>query len=560
MNDDLQRAIALHQSGNIADAEHAYRSVLSQNPDEPDALALLGVINTAQKNFPEALLLMQQAIKLDPTAPLFHFYLANIFAEIGDDTPALAAYQKALELKPDFAEAQYRVGLIFETCHRYAEAIPHLKRATELAPAQVEAWLALSDVAQKNRDYTTACTAARQAVELQPTNVAAHIALGLAYDFLNNEDEAAICFQHATELKPDFIEAWDMLGMSFQNLNRLDEAEVIMHRTLSMAGGIVATEASRDVDEQAYIAQHWNLALLELLRGNYHFGWAHYRARFKDPHRPQRLPIPRTLWCGQPLSGKKILVVGDQGFGDVLMLCRFGALLKTQGAHVTLLVHPALVSLLQKSKLVDAVLCEAPQNSDAFNFQTSIFDLPYQFDTRLETIPAIIPYLPVPDADAATRLFNDSRPRIGVVWAGRHDHGNDRRRSIPLSTFAGLFTESHAHFFNLTRDITAEDFARLAQHKVTNLAPQLDDFLTTARFIAQMDLIITCDTAVAHLAGGMGKETWVLLPFAPEWRWLMKRQDSPWYPTARLFRQPQRADWGSVIHNVRQELSKRFPA
>jgi hypothetical protein len=298
------------------------------------------------------------------------------------------------------------------------------------------------------------------------------------------------------------------------------------------------------------------------LRGDFHHGFAHYRARFKKEGRAPRLPFPRPLWQGEDLRGKKILVVGEQGFGDVLMLCRFALLLKAKGARVVLLAHEALAELLNLAALADEILCEAPLEQGDFDYQTSLFDLPYRFGTNIGTIPHAS-YLPSPPADEATKLSDAGRPKIGVVWAGKHGYGDDRRRSLSLGMFADLFNETGAQFFNMTRKLESGDAEILEQHSVIDLSSKLGDFLATARFIAQLNLVVTCDTAVAHLAGGMGKKVWVLLPFAPDWRWLLAREDSPWYPSMRLFRQNKKADWAEVVARARKELAafvqKRIP-
>ena len=216
--------------------------------------------------------------------------------------------------------------------------------------------------------------------------------------------------------------------------------------------------------------------------------------------------------------------------------------------------HPALVPLLALGNVADEVRSDAPQ--EKFDFQASIFDLPYRFGTVVESIPANVPYLPLPDANEVTKIPDMGRLRVGVVWAGGKTHGTDRRRSVPLELFADLFRETGAQFFNLTRDLTPGDSEILARHSVIDLAPKLDDFLVTARFVNQLDLVIACDTAVAHLAGGMGKRVWMLLPFAPDWRWMTEREDSPWYPAMRLFRQRRKGDWDEVIARVRGELKR----
>jgi tetratricopeptide (TPR) repeat protein len=552
----LQQATTLHNQGRLDEAERLYLSVLKTDPGQADALALLGILQGARRAYSEAIWCLEHAIRIDPAAALFRFYLGNILNDMCDYQGAAAAFEEALARKPDFAEAHGGLAYALERLNRRPEAVTHLREAVRIKPDNGAAWVALSEAAFKESDYELAGAAAAEAVRLMPDDLAAHIAHGMALDFLNREEEAILSFKEAVRIKPDFVEAWDMLGAIYQGLCRLDEAETVMRKAIEVAGCAIADEIGREVAEEEYGVQHWNLGLLELLRGDYRKGFAHYRARFKKPGGLRRLPVPRAIWRSEDIRGKKILVVGEQGFGDVLMLCRYLPLLKAEGAHVVLLVHAALAPLLRKGNIADEILCEAPEAQGDFDFQTSLFDLPYRFGTVLETIPASVPYLPLPPADDATRLPDEGVPRIGVVWAGRQDHGNDRRRSLPLAVLADLFHESGFRFFNLTRDLKPGDAEILARPSVTDFAPRLGDFLATARFINQLDLVIACDTAVAHLAGGMGKKTWVLLPFVPDWRWLLAREDSPWYPSMRLFRQRQKADWAEVILRIREELKK----
>jgi Flp pilus assembly protein TadD/ADP-heptose:LPS heptosyltransferase len=450
-------------------------------------------------------------------------------------------------MQADFAEAHYKLALILEKQNKFSEAAQHVQQALQIMPDHGALWTKLSEIALKNADYELANNAAENAVRLMPDNLAAHTAHALALDGLDRQEEAVIALQNALRIKPDFVEAWSMLGSAYQQMGRLGDAESTFRKTIEVAGAVIPDESKREVAEEEYSVHHWNLAVLELLRGDFTKGFAHYRARFKKSGRAQRLPFPRPLWRGEDLRGKKILAVGEQGFGDVLMMCRYLPLLKAKGTHVVLLAHEALAPLLRLGNIADEIIYDAPSAQGNFDFQTSLFDLPYRFGTTLETIPADVAYLPCPSADEATKLADTGRPKIGIVWAGRQDFGNDRRRSIPLSAFAKLFDTTDSQFYNLTRELKPGDTEFMAQHSIIDLSSKLSDFLVTARLIAQLDLVITCDTAMAHLAGGMGKKTWVLLPFAPDWRWLTTREDSPWYPQMRLFRQRKTGDWHEVI-------------
>jgi ADP-heptose:LPS heptosyltransferase len=251
-----------------------------------------------------------------------------------------------------------------------------------------------------------------------------------------------------------------------------------------------------------------------------------------------------------------LLVCDEQGYGDTLMLARFLPLLKAQGTRVIFSVHKVLEPYLRGWAGADDVIIHNDPMPPCDYFCSS-FDLPHRLGITLENLPNQTPYLPLLPSDEATNLPRDGF-KIGVVWGGSPLHLADAKRSIPLPIFAELFTLPNAQFYSFNRDLKIGDAALLPHYPIEDLTPRLNNFATSSRLINQMDLIITCDTATAHLAGGMGKKVWLLLPFAPDWRWLTDRSDSPWYPTMRLFRQPKPTDWASVITEVKTAFFKKL--
>jgi len=553
----LAQATAQHNRGNLSEAERLYRLVLEKDSHQPDALALLGLVLAARKEYAEAVGLLHRAIMCDPQAPLFRLYLGNMQAEMGDREKAIAALQEALEIEPNFAEAHYSLALLWEKQDCLAQAVNHLQEASRLKPKEGAVWLKLGELSLKTKDFDIAENAARTAVRLLPDSFAARVAYALVLGGLYREEEEITVLREVLEMRPDFAEAWDMLGTACQNLGRLDEAEAAFHKAIACAGGEVLADPDK-ADESAYRPQHWDLALLELLRGDFKRGFAHYRARFKNPGRPGRPAFPQPVWSGQELAGKKILVVSEQGFGDIFMMCRFAPLLKAKGARVVFLAPAAAAPLIRMAGLADEVISETPSSQGDYDFQTSIFDLPLRFGTTVKTIPSGAPYLPSPWAEGERLPSETTKPKIGVVWRGNKEHGNDRARSLPLSVFAALFAETRAQFYNLTRELADGEEEILRAHNVIDLSQKLPDFLATAGIVAQLDLVITCDTAMAHLAGGMGKKVWTLLPFAPDWRWLLEREDSPWYPSMRLFRQKIKGDWPEAVARAQAALERDF--
>ncbi|MER2519339.1 MAG: tetratricopeptide repeat-containing glycosyltransferase family protein, partial [Bdellovibrionales bacterium] len=439
----------------------------------------------------------------------------------------------------------------------FDEALRHAHAAVACASEYGEGWRTLCNIAEQVGDYELARVAGEKCVRLMPSNHFAWFGYGVAMSRLHRFEEALEAYKRALALKPDRADIWDNLGQTYQSLNKLDEAEATFLKTVEVAGQIIPNEDSREVEEEEYGNRHWHLALIELLRGKYKSGFARYRARFQDVGGLRRVAYSRPLWKGEDLSGKTILISDEQGFGDTLMLYRYIPLLKKRGARIKLAVHPALAALFREGTEADEVLVHDVATGE-YDFHASVFDLPYRFGTTLDSVPSNIPYLPQLEPDDATRLPQKDQEqfRVGVVWGGSPLHKNDANRSIPLADFREIFAEGGARvsYYSFNRDMKAGDAELLPHLNITDLAPLLTDFAASARLIRQMALVVTCDTATAHLAGGLGKKVWTLLPFAPDWRWLSDRSDSVWYPTMRLFRQPRHRDWKTVIREVRYAL------
>jgi tetratricopeptide (TPR) repeat protein len=430
---------------------------------------------------------------------------------------------------------------------RFEEALVHARQAATEAPDDPGNWINLCNIAQKSDEYGEALHAADRIVALAPGDPLGYFGRGVALYYLDRHEDSIAACQEAVRIKPDYADAWTIIGQSCQSLKRPKDARQAYRRAIEANGQTIQGEDGREVAEDEYGNRHWDLALAELQDGDLLHGFARYRSRFKALSNLKRQKLPQPLWQGEDVRGKTILVMGEQGYGDTLMFCRYLPLLRTRGACVIFLPPPALVPLFGADQF------RSPR--DRLDLHASVFDLPHRFGTTLDTIPANVPYLPTPAPDARTRISGNGRIKVGLIWAGEPSHGNDKRRSIPLAQMTDLFAGTHAQIFSLTRDLRPGDTEMLAYYSIPNLAPLLDDFLSSARLIGQMDLVITCDTASAHLAGGMGKKVWILLPFNPDWRWLLGRDDSPWYPTARLFRQEAPGDWAGVIRRVQSALA-----
>ena len=585
---DLSIAVAVHQSGNMPEAERLYRAFLEFQPDNPDACALLGVVIGARGDFEQAIDLVDKAVALDPNAgilrfhqgtvlmaaekvseavvaftyavmlqpdtPHIHFNLANALRSSGDWVGAITHYREVLRLDSRFLDAYNNLALSLVHEKNYEEARRLALQSVALNPAYGNGWLTLCNVAEKLSDYDGAVAAGKRATDLMPDNHYAWFGYGLALNRVNRDEEAIAVYLRALELNPARVDIWDNLAQTYQALNRLEEAEATFRKAVDIAGQTIPDEEIREVEESEYGNRHWHLALIELLRGKYRQGFAHYRSRIHAIKELKRLIFPCPLWKGEDLKEKTLLVCDEQGYGDTLMLARFLPVLRTQGAKIVFSVHPVLVPFLRGWSGADSVIAHG-EKVPPCDYVCSSFDLPHRCGATLESLPNNVPYLPILPPDGETQLSTGGF-KVGVVWGGSPLHKGDSKRSIPLSIFADLFSVPNTKFYSFNRDLKPGDADRLPNEPIENLVPRLINFAAAARLIGQMDLIITCDTATAHLAGGLGKQVWVLLPFAPDWRWLTARADSPWYPTARLFRQPRAGDWQSLVAEVKGALGQ----
>jgi tetratricopeptide (TPR) repeat protein len=468
----------------------------------------------------------------------------------GHITEAETLYRTVLKEQPDRADASFNLGTILAQSGRMAEALQQFAAAAKAKPDFGEAWLSLSECARQQSDYDLHLSASQRATHYMPDNARAWFRHGLALSALQRLDEAVAAYQRALTLDPKSIAASANLSVTLKKIGKPDEAEKIIRATLESTG---QTRDITDDAEQHYGLLHWHLALLELARGDYREGFAHFRARFKGGTNWKRLESSKPLWRGEDLKSKTLLVTAEQGHGDVLMMARYLPLLKERGAMVVFQTHPGLVHLFSDWHGSDRVLSTNDSLDDqSFDYHVPVFDLPCRFGTELSSLPAA-PYIPAP---ATTKpLPHDGRKKIGIVWTGQAANPRDALRRLAATMFAEIFALPSFHFFNLTRERTEQDSALLAEHNVTDLSPTLQDFRVTAEVIGQLDLLITCDTAAAHLAGAMGKSAYVLIPFAPDWRWLYDREDSPWYSSLRLFRQTKPDQWDDVLQRVKSAIT-----
>ncbi len=501
-----------------------------------------------------------------------------------DHVAAAGVCDAILEREPRHFDALHLRGVVHLEQQRPEEALEFLRRAEKVRPDEPQLQFHIGNTLQALKLHDEAVVAFRRSLELCPGDVDTLNNLGNALSGGLRHIEAIACFRQALAMRPDSPPALYNLGRALLALDRLKEAAESFRAALAFVGPDV--EASRLIDlynslSEVLIQQRrydealavsrgvpdsiaaapaiqWNASLTLLLLGDYAAGWRKYECRFLVPeHDPPRegaaaLDLDRV-------AGQRVLVFPEQGRGDMIQFARYLPLLAARGAHVLVEMYADLRPLFETIDGVaqvvtpDAVLPEHDK-------LTPLLSLPLAFGTSVETIPAQVPYLRAPEARIAgwaAVLGPRARPRIGVAWWGSQ---HIARRSMGIAALAPVLRIPGLEFHALQKDILPSDQEWLAAHAlVTDHSAGLEDFADTAALIAQMDLVISIDTSVAHLAGALGKPVWIMLPFSPDWRWLRDRGDSPWYPTARLFRQTRRGDWDAVVRRVAEALSvERF--
>ena len=500
----LLAAVGDQRAGHPARAEATYRALLAEHPSEPTTLRLYGLLLLADGRAAEAAVTLGRAAASCPGHAATRLALARAHLQAGAPEAAREAAMAAVALVPALAEAHFLLGTALNALDRAGEAVPAL----------------------------------REAIARDPRHAAAHLNLGNACADLDRLDEAERFCRHAVALDPALAEAHASLGFALTSLGRLEEA-------------IAACEAAIALRPE-FAQAHWNRATACLLKGDFATGFQEYEWRKRhDGFRRHFLDLPGPVWRGEPLAGRAILVNAEQGLGDTIQLSRFLPLLAARGARVVLACDTRLIPLLRTMPGVAAAIPRGsePPPYDAWIDQMS---LPRLFGLTPTTIPGAAGYLSAdPARVAAWRAALPPGRKVGVVWAGNPAHSNDRRRSLPPEQLARLLA-APARFVSLQVGPRAAE-----RRTLVDLSPRLGDYAETAALVATLDLVVTVDTSVAHLAGALGVETWVMLPFAPDWRWILGRDDSPWYSSVRLFRQERPGAWGGVVTSVLDALRQR---
>jgi Flp pilus assembly protein TadD len=507
----LLGAIAYHsRQGDLA--VQFFRQVLRLQPNHVHALNNLGLILHAQGKLQEAETCCRQAIQIQPTFAEAFNNLGNILRSQRKHQEAAACLQQAVRLNPQYVDAHNNLGLVLTDLGRLSEAEAHCRQALQIMPTFAEAYNNLASVLKRRDRLEEAAGSYRQAIRLQPGMAVAYSNLGLTLHELGYFDEAAASCREAIRLQPN------------------------------------------------YAGAHNNLGISRLLQGDYLAGWPEHEWRLwcEGGLMPR---FPQPMWDGSRLDGRTILLHAEQGLGDTVQFIRYGAIAKQLGGRVLLACQRTLLALLRRYRFIDAIYTEGDA-VPAFDVYAPLLSLPYCLGQySVEQFPHDVPYL---DCDPQLldqwrrRLQSVTGFRIGIAWQGNPAHMNDHRRSLPVTHFVGLAQVPNVSLISLQKGPGREQLQQ-TPGLALDLGNELADLSDTAAVLSTLDLVICVDTAVAHLAGALGVPTCLAIPFIPDWRWQLQRDDSPWYPTMRLFRQRQHHDWNDVFVRLKQALVEREP-
>ncbi len=535
----------LQAQGKLDESMAHYRKALEIEPDHAAAHINLGNLLQARGKFDDAIAHYKKALPTDTgNAALYNNLGGAILGAHGDLNDAAAYFGHALALEPRYAEAYCNLGNVFNAQGRLDDAVICYQRALTLGPDRPDFHNELGNALRDQGKLAPARECCERALALNPDYPEAHYNLGNVFGDQGKLDDALACYERALALKPDYADAHTNLIITLRDQGRIGDALACCKRALAFHPDSADT--------------HFCDAYLRLLTGDFVAGWREYEWRWltKDVT-PHGLTLP--LWDGKDLRGRTILLHCEQGLGDNIQCVRFGRLVKEKGGTVLLSCPNSLARLFQGVAGIDGIFPDG-RHLPGYDVHAPLMSLPGLFQTVLDTIPADVPYLQSDPARVAVwrdRLASYRGFGVGIVWRSGPAHEGYRTRSMTASQFAEFLNIPGLAVVSLQKDATAGEIETLANiaGSFFDASPLLEDFSDTASAMANLDLVITVDTAACHLAGALAVPVWTLIPFAHDWRWLLQREDSPWYPTMRLFAQPKIGDWQSVLERVRDELA-----
>ncbi len=580
LNPAFAAATRLFQLGLLDEAEAGYRAILKEERGNADAWNMLGIVLQRQGKRQESIDALQAAMEISPRSPEILVNLGNVYKESGNPAIAVRNYRRALTLDPQHVMAHVNLANCLVDLDELDLAEEHARQALTAGGQALETLSALANVAEHRRNFDDALSILETAARLYPDNPDLLVHLGCTCMLAKRHEAAVSTLRRALELRPRFVEALNNLGQALFELGRLEEAEEVLLAALQMRPDMKEAYinlANVQIGQRRHAAAlasfgrvfeldpdnasaHFVCGMVHLVEGDFANGWREYGWRWQmEKYRQLVSSYSVPVWGGESLDGRTLFVHAEQGIGDTLQFARYLPLLGGHGGRIVFEVQAPLKRLMAGLDGAHIVMAQgepAPQ----MDVRVPLLSLPALMKTDLGSIPAHKPYLKIDAAPAAawrTRLDQlGSGLKVGLAWAGNPEHANDHNRSMALDLLAPLGAVEGVCWISLQKGIGREQIqASPDALQLVDWTDELTDFAETAALIDGLDLVLAVDTSVAHLAGALNKPVWTMIPFAPDWRWLLDRTDTPWYPSMRLFRQRSRGDWRPVVNAVAQELN-----
>ncbi len=568
----LQQALSRFRDQDYAGTEAACRAVLADDGAQPDAWHLLALALLHQNSAAASIEAFERAIEQAPTFAAFHINIASAFSEEGRHDDAVAALRRGVSLDDAQPEGHFNLGntllalgrldeaaeafertLALSSGHAAAHnnlghvlrqrgdleaALDQFRLATDADHRYAPAWSNLCGALLESGQTAAAIDAGRRATVADPDNAEGHYNLGNAFSAAPIAAEAVACYRRALQIDRRFTDAWVNLGAALQHLGECETAIAALDQALVLEPDLPQAQ--------------WNKATALLLSGQLREGWELYEWRWRAVAGLALPTVDRPRWDGASPEGQRLLLVAEQGLGDTIQFVRYVSMLRALGADVTFECPVSLRTLLEDSNVADRVIAFGDPRPEIDSW-APLMSLPGLIGTDMSTIPADCPYLSALPADVP--IASDGRVlKVGIVWRGSLTNNRGRFRSCALSDLQPLAKVPGIRLFSLQTELSPEDTAELETMDVMDLGTGFSDFSASAAAVQAMDLVVSVDTAMAHLAGALGKPVWTMLSAMPDWRWLLERFDSPWYPTMRLFRQRRISDWAPVVDEVAAAL------